>query len=107
VSTGNLLIELGDSLNTLAGIAFSPDGKTFASGGGDNSVSIWDIASGELLAELNGHTGAVVSVAFSPDGRRLASVDISKDKQVHLWDVSSGQSLATLDGWHQLARIMG
>jgi WD40 repeat protein len=93
-----LLIELGDSLNTLAGIAFSPDGKTFASGGGDNSVSIWDIASGELLAELNGHTGAVVSVAFSPDGRRLASVDISKDKQVHLWDVSSGQSLATLDG---------
>jgi WD40 repeat protein len=98
VSTGNLRFELGNRSNTLAGVAFSPDGKTFASGGADTSVRLWDTTSGELLTKLNGHPAAVVSVAFSPDGNRLASVDIGKDNQVRLWDVSSGQSIRTING---------
>lgn len=98
IKTGNLLLELGDSSNRLAGVAFSPDGKILASGGSQNSVDLWDIASGELIKKLEGHTGAVISVDFSPDGLRLASLDSGKDNQVHVWDVLSGKSLITLDG---------
>ena len=45
-------------------IKFSPDGKTLASGGKDNTIKLWDVTSGPLKATLEGHTAAV-SIAFS------------------------------------------
>src|SRR5262245_43598937 len=43
-------------------VAFSPDGKTLASGGGDKTVRLWDVASRKLTATLKGHTEKVFSV---------------------------------------------
>jgi WD40 repeat protein len=67
-------------------VAFSPDGKTLASGSLDNSVRLWDVASHRQVGPpLTGHTDNVSSVAFSPDGKTLAS----GSESVRLWDVAS------------------
>jgi WD40 repeat protein len=79
-------------------VAFSPDGKTLASGSLDGQIELWEVATGKLQATLKGHEDDVQSVAFSPDGKTLASA--SHDGTVKLWDVASGKEQATLSGHH-------
>ncbi len=77
-------------------VAFSPDGKTFASGDWDGTVALWAAADGKRIATLNAHADTVLCVAFSPNGRTLAAGDV--DASVRLWDLKTGKNAATLTG---------
>ncbi|MGB6297060.1 MAG: AAA-like domain-containing protein [Rivularia sp. (in: cyanobacteria)] len=79
-------------------VAFSPDGKTLASGSWDNTIKLWNISSGKIISSLDGHLAPVSSVAFSPDGKTLATGSV--DKTIKLWNISSGKIISTLEG-HQ------
>jgi tRNA A-37 threonylcarbamoyl transferase component Bud32 len=76
-------------------IAFSADGRTLATGGGDDkTVRLWDLADQRQIASLRGHTGTVLAVAFSHDGKILATG--SKDKTIRLWDMSTHRQIAII-----------
>jgi len=80
-------IEVGSiSLNCAA---LSPDEDTFAAGGYDRVVRVYDFSTGELIHRLAGHQRPVRSVAFSADGKLIVSG--SDDMTVRVWVVDTGK----------------
>ena len=83
--------------------AFSPNGKTLATGGSDGQIQLWDIETGkEITSEemkiLTGQTDRIRQLAFSPDGKTLVSV-IDFPGRIELWDVETGAHKYTLTGY--------
>ncbi len=86
-------------------IAFSPNGKTLASGYERENIRLWDVSTGKLKQVFKGHPYPlwVQSVAFSPNGKTLASLSISMQSsaskaEILLWDVVTGKYQTTLKG---------
>jgi WD domain, G-beta repeat len=98
-ASGRLLhsfAELRDTTYSVYSVAFSPGGKTIASGS-ERAIGIWDVTTGKQLTALEGHSGKIHLLAFSPDGKIIASG--SEDQTVKLWDTATGKQLRSLNGW--------
>src|SRR5207249_2774652 len=70
-------------------MAFSPDGKLLAIGGGEGTVRLWDSLSGQAKGELRQHKAPIRALAFSSDSQTLLSG--SEDQTAQLWRLASGR----------------
>ncbi len=75
-------------------VAFSPDRRSLAAGGADNTVKVWDVASGSEVQTLPGHNSGIYGDASSPDGTRLATAGSNGTARVYALMIEDLVSLA-------------
>ncbi|MFI8879499.1 trypsin-like peptidase domain-containing protein, partial [Streptomyces sp. NPDC055243] len=77
-------------------VAYSADGKLFATNGDGNTVRLRDSVSGKIRNTLTGHSDTIQRVAFSPDSTMLATA--CGDNTIRLWGTGTGKLQKTLFG---------
>jgi WD40 repeat protein len=94
--------------NTIAGLAFAPDGRRLATASHDGTVKLWEagtwrelrswaaesisvrrIGAGDSAADPSPRSRGFESVAFSPDGRSVAAG--LADGTIVAWDLANGR----------------
>jgi RNA polymerase sigma factor (sigma-70 family) len=85
--------SLTDHEDFVDGVAFSPDGKTFVTGGG-GTVILWDAATLNILWKSKLGDPDVTAVAFSPDGKRIAA---THPNGVTLFDAATGKAVQEIE----------
>jgi WD40 repeat protein len=102
--TGQEVRTLGSHQEHISALAFSPDGKTLASGSFDGMIGLWDVATGKDLRPQAGHGAPVMSLALAPDGKHLASA--GRDRTVRLWSLPDGKEQHVLTGHKEMVQAV-
>jgi RNA polymerase sigma factor (sigma-70 family) len=83
--------------NSVASVAYAPDGKTLATCCAiDGTIRLWEAATGKEIRRWEAHRGlnptfGPLSLAFSPDGKTLVSG--GQDQMLRLWEVAGGKEI--------------
>ena len=87
-SAAPLESEPAAHISTVRAVAFSGDGRRFATGGWDGLIKIWS-SEGTLLKTLYGNDWPVHQLIWSNDGRHLVS--LTRERTTQLWSLDTGR----------------
>ena len=97
VASGQLRHEIPAHTNWVFSIAWSQDGTSFFTGGGDDLIHQFDTGNPtKPRRTFRGHTNDVHAVALTRDGKTMVSA--GDDRQVLVWDLERGEVVRTLAG---------
>jgi pleiotropic regulator 1 len=91
-----LMRVISGHLGWVRSLAVEPENKWFASGAGDRTIKIWDLATGSLRLTLTGHISTVRGLAVSPRHPYLFSC--GEDKMVKCWDLETNKVIRHYHG---------
>ena len=91
-----LMRVISGHLGWVRSLAVEPENKWFASGAGDRTIKIWDLATGNLRLTLTGHISTVRGLAVSPRHPYLFSC--GEDKMVKCWDLETNKVIRHYHG---------
>lgn len=91
-----LMRVISGHLGWVRALAVEPNNQWFASGAGDRTIKIWDLASGNLRLTLTGHISTVRGLAISPRHPYLFSC--GEDKMVKCWDLETNKVIRHYHG---------
>ncbi|PHH91749.1 hypothetical protein CDD83_10453 [Cordyceps sp. RAO-2017] len=91
-----LMRVISGHLGWVRSLAVEPGNKWFASGAGDRTIKIWDLAAGSLMLTLTGHISTVRGLAVSPRHPYLFSC--GEDKMVKCWDLETNKVIRHYHG---------
>lgn len=91
-----LMRVISGHLGWVRALAVEPDNQWFASGAGDRTIKIWDMASGTLKLTLTGHISTVRGLAVSDRHPYLFSC--GEDKMVKCWDLETNKVIRHYHG---------
>lgn len=94
VAKGTRLHQLKGHKDFVSGGAFSPDGATVLTWGGDGTLILWDAVTGKQIRALAGHKGGVGGAVFLDGGRLIASC--GSDGSVRIWSAARGDELVAM-----------
>ena len=93
--TGNLPRVVEAHQGPICSLAFSPDGRTLASSGGEAALLLWDVLRATPRAGPIRGVHAALSLSFDPRSRRIASAGLDGIVNVH--EAGSGTLVASWD----------
>lgn len=78
-------------------VAFSPDGKFFATGGlKDGRLTLYDTVTRQPRPLGRGFRNGLQFLTFSPDSSRLFACGMDQKPMVKVWDIQTGRQIAAL-----------
>ncbi|KAK9447767.1 WD40-repeat-containing domain protein [Limtongia smithiae] len=91
-----LMRVISGHLGWVRSVCVEPDNQWFATGAGDRTIKIWDLASGTLKLTLTGHIMTVRGLAVSP--RHPYMFSCGEDKMVKCWDLEQNKVIRHYHG---------
>ncbi|XP_068143642.1 cell division cycle protein 20 homolog [Drosophila tropicalis] len=112
-SANHKISSLSGHNQEVCGLKWSTDFKYLASGGNDNLVNVWPLASSgvgtatEPLHQFNEHQAAVRALAWCPwQPNTLATGGGTADRCIKFWNVSNGSLIKSVDSKSQVCALL-
>eukprot|EP00002_Diphylleia_rotans_P024917 TRINITY_DN4921_c0_g1_i2.p1 TRINITY_DN4921_c0_g1~~TRINITY_DN4921_c0_g1_i2.p1 ORF type:complete len:547 (-),score=110.84 TRINITY_DN4921_c0_g1_i2:336-1976(-) len=90
----------------ICGLRWSHDEQYLASGGNDNLLKVWTLASSEAVGSYSQHCAAIKALDWSNHQRGyLASGGGTADRTIRLWNVLTGKCIKSTDTGSQVCNL--